>query len=239
MKIEVLFLEIANLFGDTQNVEFLKKNLKDAEFIYTSLNDEIKFINEDIDLVYMGAMSEQAQEKVIKKIMPYKEQIAKKIDENQLMLFTGNAMEVMYNYIENEDKSKIFGLGIFDLYAKRDMYNRFNGLVLGTFEDIEIVGFQTQFTKTYGDVKKYPFLKLTRGMGMHPNCNVEGICKNNFIGTYVIGPMLIFNPYFTERLFEKMGVKDIQLIFKEDLVDAYNLRLSEFKNPNVKDDTSD
>ena len=42
------------------------------------------------------------------------------------------------NYIENEDGSKIEGLGIFDIYSKRDMMNRHNSLFKGTFEDIEI-----------------------------------------------------------------------------------------------------
>lgn len=236
MKIEVLFPELCNLFGDSSNIKYLSKCLPDAEFIKTSLNDDLKFLNDDIALVYMGPMSESAQEKVINKLKEYKAQIIEKIEQNQIFLFTGNAVEVLYNYIENEDGSKVDGLGIFDLYAKRDMWHRYNGLVLGKYQDIEIVGFQTQFTKTYGDVEKYPFLNLERGMGMNKEHKVEGVCKNNFYGTYVIGPILVLNPYFTEFLLKKMGVENPQIAFKEAVVDAYNQRLKEFKDSAVKID---
>ena len=38
-------------------------------------------------------------------------------------------MEIMEDYIENEDKSRIKGLGIFPLYAKRDMFCSFSNSV--------------------------------------------------------------------------------------------------------------
>ena len=39
MKIEVLFPEVANLYGDLSNIEYLKKCLNnDVEIIETSLN---------------------------------------------------------------------------------------------------------------------------------------------------------------------------------------------------------
>ena len=61
MKIEILFPEFCNIYGDYGNVIYLKACLPDAEFIETSLNDEPKFITEDIDLVYMGSMTEKVQ----------------------------------------------------------------------------------------------------------------------------------------------------------------------------------
>ena len=54
MKIEILYSEVANLFGDMANVRYLEKSLPKAKFIYTSLNDEPKFITEKVNLVYMG-----------------------------------------------------------------------------------------------------------------------------------------------------------------------------------------
>ena len=73
--------------------------------MYTSYMDEPLFVTEKPDLIYMGAMTESAQEKIIKKLMPYKERIAQLISEDVPMLFTNNAVEIFGQYIENEDGS--------------------------------------------------------------------------------------------------------------------------------------
>ena len=56
MKIEVLFPEVANLYGDLSNIEYLKKCLNDdVEIIETSLNDEPAFVKQnDINLIFMA-----------------------------------------------------------------------------------------------------------------------------------------------------------------------------------------
>ena len=66
MKIEILYPEMAYLFGDNANVLYLKKTLPDAEFVSTSKGDAPRFLSEKIDLVYLGALTERNQEKAIK-----------------------------------------------------------------------------------------------------------------------------------------------------------------------------
>ena len=100
-RIEVLFPEFCSLFADSSNVRYLERCLPDAEFVYTSYMDEPLFVTEKPDLIYMGAMTESAQEKIIKKLMPYKERIAQLISEDVPMLFTNNAVEIFGQYIEN------------------------------------------------------------------------------------------------------------------------------------------
>ena len=155
MKIEILFSEIANLFGDMANIDYLVKCIPDAEFIYTSLNDKHKFITEDISLVYMGPMSENSQKLVIDALKPFKKDIEASINNNVNFLITGNALEVFGKYILNEDGTLEEGLGIFDIYAKRCMMHRYNSIELGMFNDIKIVGFKSSFTEVYGDVDKF------------------------------------------------------------------------------------
>ena len=62
MKIEVLFPEVANLYGDLSNIEYLKKCLNDdVEIIETSLNDEPAFVKQnDINLIIMAGMTEKS-----------------------------------------------------------------------------------------------------------------------------------------------------------------------------------
>jgi len=55
----------------------------------------------NVDLIYMGPMSESAQERVVRKLTPYKEALQQQIDSGTVMLFTGNALEVLGDYMEN------------------------------------------------------------------------------------------------------------------------------------------
>lgn len=230
LKIEILFPEFCNLYGDISNMKYLKKCLPKAKYYETSFDEEPIFVKEQVNLIYLGPMTESMQEKVILKLKPYTERIKELIEQNVVFLITGNALEVFGNYIENEDESKIEALGIFNIYAKRDMLHRHNSLFIGKWENIEIVGFKSQFTMCYGENEKNYFAKVEKGIGLNKESNLEGIEEKNFIGTYLIGPILILNPLFTKRLIEKMGIEEPCVAFEEDAIAAYKQRLEEFKN---------
>ena len=228
MKIEILFPEFCNLYGDMYNMKYLKMCIPEAEFIETALEEEPAFVKENVNLIYLGPMTENTQEKVIKKLLPYKERIIELIEKNVVFLFTGNALEILGKHIENEDESKIEGLGIFDVYAKRDMMHRHNSYLIGKYEDIEIIGFKSQFTMMYGNNLETPFIEVEKGIGINKQSKIEGIKKNNFIGTYLIGPMLILNPLFTQKVLKMLG-EETEIALKEDTMAAYNERLKELK----------
>lgn len=229
LKIEILFPEFCNLYGDISNMEYLKKCLPKAKFYETPFDEEPKFIKEQINLIYLGPMTEKMQEKVINKLMPYREKIKELINQNVIFLITGNAIEIFGKYIENEDGSKIECLNIFEIYAKRDMLHRHNSIFVGKWEDTQIVGFKSQFTFSYGDNTNNYFAKAEKGVGLNKDTNLEGIQENNFIATYLLGPILILNPYFTKKIIEKIGIKNPKLAFEEDVILAYEQRLKEFR----------
>lgn len=209
-------------------MKYLKMCVPDAEFIETAIEDEPAFTNEDVDLIYLGPMTENTQEKVIEKLEPYREKIVELINKNVVFLFTGNALEVLGKYIENEDGTKIQALGIFDVYAKRDMFHRHNSFLIGKYEDIDIIGFKSQFTMMYGNNSEMPFLQVEKGIGINKESKLEGIKKNNFIGTYLIGPLLIMNPKFTKKVLETLGV-NTDVALKEDVTLAYEARIKELR----------
>lgn len=229
MKIEMLYPEVCNLFGDTSNIKYLEKCIPDAEIIKTDINSEPAFVKQDVNMIYMGPMPENIQEIVINKLKPYKERIKELIQKNVVFLVTGNAVEIFGEYIENEDGTRIEGLSIFSIYAKRDMMHRHNSIFLGNYEDIEIVGFKSQFTMAYGNHQGNYFAKAEVGIGLNKETSLEGIKDHNFIGTYVIGPILILNPLFTRKIFKMLGCEDETLAFEEETMAAYNKRLEEFK----------
>ena len=231
MKIEILFPEFCNLFGDSGNVRFLKQCLPEAQFIETPITKEPAFATQKVDFIYMGPMSESAQIKVIAALTPFKEQLENLVEQDIPMLFIGNACEVLCQTIETPT-NPISGLGILPYTAKQEMIQRYNGLTMGTFEDMTVLGFRSQFTFGYGSNESTPFLKVVRGAGLNPQSNYEGFRVHNLIATYLLGPILVVNPAFTHWLFQKIGC-DRPLPFEKELIKAYDIRLKEFQNPKV------
>ena len=205
MKIEILFPEFCNLFGDMSNMWYLRKCLPEAEFVETPFEAEPAFASEDVGLIYLGPMTERTQERVIEKLRPLSDRI-----------------------YENEDGSKISGLGIFDLRAKRDMMHRHNSTFLGRFDGEEVMCFKSQFTMAYTAPGYYPFLQVTKGTGLNKKLKTEGIRYKNFVGTYLLGPILILNPCLTKRLLSDLGVPNTRLAFDSEINAAYWKRLKDF-----------
>lgn len=230
MKIEILYPEICYLFGDLMNIEYLCRCIPEAEIIKTPLKTTPAFFNGGVEMVYLCSMTEKAQELAVQALLPFRERLIELIENGMVFLATGNALEIFIKDIENEDGSKTEMLGLFDFTAKRRMMNRHNSLYLGKFGDIDIVGFKSQFTHTYGDGADALF-ETIRGVGRNPAVRPEGIRSNNFMATYVLGPILILNPPFTRYILELLGVGDRRLIYEDAIMKAYTLRLEEFKDP--------
>ena len=228
MKIEILFPEFCNLFGDTYNMISLEKTLPGAEFIRTPIGGAVRFTEEPVDLVYMGPMTERMQERVIEKLRPLKAKIQAAIDRGTVFLFTGNALEVFGDYIENEDGSRIECLGLYRLFAKRDMMHRHNSDFEGTFEGETVMGFKTQFTMAYTPDESLGLFKKVKGVGLNRKAAWEGIRLHNFFGTYLVGPILVMNPPFTKYLLRLLGAGDVPLAFEKENMEAYAQRKKDF-----------
>ncbi len=229
MTIEVLYPEVANLFGDLANVDYLARSCG-AQVVRTSLKEKVRFPDEDIDLVYMCGMTERSQSLVRDAFRPYVEALRERTEKGGVTLITGNALEIFGQYIENDDGSREEMLGMFPTHAVRRMMSRYNSLYLGKLDDFKVIGFKSQFAHSYGDNQK-GFLETIRGAGLNPDTMAEGIRVNNLMMTYVLGPILILNPPLAKYVLQLMGVTEPKLAFEELSMDVYNTRLREFSEP--------
>lgn len=237
----MLYPEIANLYGDLENIDYLKKSYPEIEISKTHLNDEPLFVSEKPDLVYMGTMTESAQLLVIEKLRAYRDALKARIDDGTLFLITGNALEVFGKSIQDKDGTEVECLGLFPTTAKRDMMNRYNSLYLGNFEGMTIVGYKSQFTHSYKDVNAQdciypnfqPAIESERGPGLNPDITGEGIRQNNFIATYIIGPILVLNPPLAKWILERMGISEPVLAFEDAAEKAYEVRVKEYSSPDT------
>ena len=229
MKIEVLYPEICCLFGDKANMRYFEMCLPEAEFIKTPVSEMPRFLTEDVDMVYFGSCSESNQEKILSRLKDHKARIEELIEKGVIFLMTGNAFEIMGNYIEKPDGEKIEALGIVDFYAKRTIPKRNNSLFIGKFGETEIVGYTSRFSHSYDIKEEDAFINVTKGYGSFIDAKTEGIRKNNLYGTYLLGPFLIQNPLFTKYIMGKLGVENPQLAFEKEIMKAYDVRVKEFK----------
>lgn len=233
MVVEILFQEVCGLYGDSQNPIYLQATLPDADFVYTRLTDTPYFVQHDPDLIYIGSMSESTQRRVIEKLKPFKSRIEALVNAGTPILATGNASEIFAKRIDYvTEKLQVDALGFFDLTVRTDLFKRYNGMVLGEFQDLKVVGFRSQFSFLYGNNEDCYFLKCLRGDGIHPGSNLEGMRKNNLICTQLIGPILPLNPLFCEYLLGLCGIK-AQAAYRVTAMDAYNQRLKEFSDPKI------
>ena len=93
--------------------------------------------------------------------------------------------------------------------------------------DYPIIGFQNR--ESTNDIKENYLFEVIKGTGNDESIDVEGIHINNFFGTYLIGPLLIRNPYFKDELLKYLGISK----FDETLPD-YKAYYEYLKNFNIK-----
>ena len=229
MKIEILYPERCNLYGDLANMRYLSRCLPDAEFITTHLPEEPLFAREKVDMVYLGPMTERTQELVLEQLSPLRDRIWELMTGDTVFLCTGNALELFGEYIVKEDGSRLPCLEIFPTYAQRDMFHRHNSLFLGTFEGQAVMGYKSQFTTSTPLSESIGLFNVERGVGLNKKCSFEGVRYRNFFGTYLLGPLLINNQPFTKFLLSRLGVKAPTLAFEQEVQAAYDKRLKDFK----------
>ena len=230
MKLEILFPEVANLYGDLQNPAYLRRSCGEIEIVETSLREKPRFLTEDIALVYMGSITEEGQRLACEALRPYKDAIRASIDAGQLFLITGNALDVFGEDIYiTDDKTAVPMLGLYPLHAKYHMMNRCNALYLGKFGETDIVGFKSLFGLLDGDCP--PLFTTVRGYGRHRGTAEEGVRDHRFLATHVTGPLLILNPPFAKYILREMGVAEPQLAFEREAEELYRQRVREFSDP--------
>ena len=97
MKIEILFSDICNQYGDNGNIVYLQKLIDIAkqtdeegehEIYFTELNGDLRFITQQIDFVYIGSLAETKIEVVLEKLYNHRLEILRKIENGQMILAT-------------------------------------------------------------------------------------------------------------------------------------------------------
>lgn len=203
IKIAHLYYDLMNYYGEQGNVLALKTAIEYAGFKVNvktlSVDDEIDF--EKYDIFYMGMGTKRNQEIVRKDILKYKDKIGNVIDK-KMFIMTGNSYELFGKKIDDKKC-----LGVFNFESKTT--DRIVGEQVFKSDIIKetIIGFQNRFSSN--NIKDDYLFEVIKGTGNDSESKVEGIHKNNFFGTYLLGPILIRNPYFKDALLKYIGIDKV------------------------------
>ena len=236
LTIEMLFPEIANLHGDNFNITYLSQCRRDARVIRTALTDRPAFVAGPVDLVYLGPLTEQGQLKAIERLAPHRDRIEALIEAGTTFLFTHNALEVLGTRIRNDEMNyDVPGVGVFELESTLRMFGRYNGKVMGTLPEVgaehPVLGYKSQFSMVTAVASVAGFMTADRGIGRNTTTAVEGVRRGNFIGTSLIGPLLVVNPHFTRTLLAQLDPDSEPRLAHEQLaLAAYDARLADFRD---------
>lgn len=228
MVFEALYSDLYGLYGEAGNLRYLTACCPEARVLDTRGNRAPAFLTEQVDLVYLGAMSERNQELALERMRPHREAIRARIEEGLTILATGNALELFGREIW-EGAQRTPALDIFPYSTRRDMRHRHNSMFLGRFQNLDIVGYKSQFSKA--DIWQ-PLFTVTGGFGTDLQGREEGVHYKNFYGTYLLGPFLVLNPPFTKHLLSTLGWT-APLAFEQEALEAYQYRLEGLQTPGV------
>lgn len=217
-----LYYDLLNLYGESGNVKALQFQLENqglnVKIKFLTLGDPLDFT--EYDFIYMGAGTEENQRLALKHLMKYKEKVKDAISNGTFFLVTGNSLELFGKCIIDKHEKRMKTIHAFDFYTKQENFRMVDeALVKAKFMKPYILGFQNQ-----GSVMKSNedfMFDVIKGIGSFPNSKIEGVHKNHFYGTYLIGPILVRNPELLKYM-----VKELITSKKEDFkFKRFNLTL--------------
>jgi CobQ-like glutamine amidotransferase family enzyme len=197
-----LYYDLMNLYGEYGNIIALRDAFKqqgiEVNIDKKSLGDTIDFMKYDI--VYIGEGSEFNQELVRQDILKYKDDINQYIEKNKILIATGNSYELFGDKIDDKEALGIFHFKSFFKTITTDVGDR---IVNEEIMDVDflgspIVGFVNR--NSVNDIKDGYLFKVRKGYGNDIKDKFEGIHYKNFFGTYLLGPLLIRNPYLLDYI---------------------------------------
>lgn len=229
LNIGYFYSEELNLYGDTGNIEILKQRAlwRGIQAEVTYINSKTSLTHEQmsgINLVFMGGGPDAGQKKMYNDLIFRKGPVLTKYIENGgVALFICGSYQLMGNYYQAADGTKIPGLGVFDLYTKHPGHKKqrcvgniactldpsiANDPVFINVSNIgeRLVGFENHGGRTYYEASNSqlkPFAKVIKGFGNNLKDETEGALYKNSIGTYFHGPLLSKNPHLADFLIAK------------------------------------
>ena len=230
IKILHLFPRLLSLYGEYGNVAVLEKVLRESGHDVTVTGWE----NGDLDLtgfdfVYVGSGTEDNLLDAVKRLAPHAAAICAAIEGGQQWLATGNAMTLFGKTISRRG-TESQGLGCFGYTTEINEHKRFLGdIVTKPIFGAACIGFVNTSCIYRGVENPLLELVLNPQLGNDKASNLDGIRSGNFLGTQLIGPVLVKNPHFLTAVIEAITGEAPTLSPDSNICKAYQISVTELQ----------
>ncbi len=205
-----LYPNMMDLYGDSGNLQILRYR---AEQRGVKVEVERYVIGEAApdwrryDLIFLGGGSDKEQKVVAGDLVRYRGELRKAAGDGAFFLTICGGYQLFGKYYKDAEGNVIEGVRLFDFYteASADKRQRCIGDIaveveLGG-EKVRLVGFENHGGQTYGVDR--PFGRVLAGNGNTFRSTYEGMMTENFIGTYLHGPLLAKNPELADEILRR------------------------------------
>lgn len=208
MQLNILHLypKLMSLYGEWANVAVLRRHLEalGAEVtVFTAAPDQAPDF-EHADLIYMGAGTERSQKAALGALLRHIQPLEDALRRGALLLFTGNAMELLGTCITGTRGQTWPALSLAE-FSTRETEQRVSTDVVARSPLLEhpAVGFQNKCSVTSG-IDAPLFDRLERGFGNEEQGGGEGYAHRGILATHLTGPVLAKNPELTGLVIRRL-----------------------------------
>jgi lipid II isoglutaminyl synthase (glutamine-hydrolysing) len=206
LRLLALYPEQMNIYADRGNVLFLQRRCewRGIEFSHATAGPGEAIDPDAHDLIYIGGGQDRDQRIVAADMRDTKrDAIAAAADEGAVVLAVCGGYQLLGHSYQLDDET-IPGLGLVDLVTVREPGPRLIGNVaievdLGTGKQV-IAGFENHGGRTHLGEGAEPLGRVLEGFGNNGSDGLEGVRRDNVIGTYIHGPLLPKNAWLADHL---------------------------------------
>ena len=201
-----LFPEMMSLYGEYANLAVLRRKLTAMGVAVTitpvSCDETPDF--SAADMIYMGAGTERSQKAALSRLLPHANALRSAENRGTVILFTGNAMEVLGKTITDAAGTVHEGLALAEFTTEEtDKRDPCDLVAAPHLWDAPVVGFMNKCSVTKG-IETPLFPSLALGFGNEAKLGAEGFVRGNTFATHITGPVLVKNPAFTDLIITRL-----------------------------------
>lgn len=226
-----LFPKRLSLYGEYGNVAVLARTLEtlgNNVEVLSYEDGELSF--ENVNMVYVGAGTEEALWEANRILLPHKDVIQKAVNDGICFLATGNAMALFGSEL-TLDGEKTAALEAFSYKTEMSSKKRYLADALGKDADGNIyVGFINTGCVYSGTDKPVMELLLGKNLGNDKALPAEGYREGSFLGTQFIGPVLTKNPHLLSAFVKSLTGEEYTPDPESNLQKAYEIAKLELLN---------
>jgi lipid II isoglutaminyl synthase (glutamine-hydrolysing) len=203
-----LYPELMNIYADRGNIAVLRARCEwrgiGFELSGVTVGDALD--PDAADLFYMGGGQDRDQALVARDMAETKrDALHAAAGRGAVVLAVCGGYQLLGHGYQLGDE-ELPGIGLVDLRTVREPGERLIGNCaieadLGTGSRV-IAGFENHGGRTYLGPDEKPLGRVVRGHGNNGKDGLEGVHRDNVIGTYLHGPLLPKNVWLADRLIE-------------------------------------